>query len=239
MLYEWNFDHYLSYAHGFTLLSYSVTLCKILAFLNYFTLQVSAWLRVSICLDRYLSLSRLHKTWFSQSKNILIIIASIIIIFTLINLYLSIFACLLNPNGTVNRMARFYKVYPLWDYVNLGLYNCAPFIFMSIFNDGVIYHLIHFRQTHIIQYFQIHHRSISITLVITTFLFLTMTIPATVGYAFFPNTQPADILQILDYILYTYYILSFPLYIITFTEFQQTVFLLITLKRNHRIHPLI
>ncbi len=121
MLYEWNFDHYLSYAHRFTLLSYSVTSCKILAFLNYFTLQVSAWLRVSICLDRYLSLSRLHKTWFSQSKNILIIIASIIIIFTLINLYLPIFACFLNPNGTVNRMARFYKVYPLWDYVNLGL----------------------------------------------------------------------------------------------------------------------
>jgi len=237
MLYGWNFDDYLYYAHGFTLLSYSVTSCKIVAFLDYFTLQLSAWLRVFICLDRYLSLSCLHKTWFSQPKNVLIIIASIIVMFTLINLHLPIFGCFLNPNDPIDPMARFYNVYPLWDYVNLGLYNCAPFIFMSIFNGGVIYHLIHFRQTH--KNFQIHHHCISITPVITTFLFLTMTIPATVGYAFFPNTQPADILQILDYILYTYYILSFPLYIITFTEFQQTVFLLITLKRNHRIHPLI
>jgi len=228
MLYGWNFDHYLYYAHGFTLLLYSVTSCKIVAFVDYFTPQVSAWLRVFICLDRYLSLSHQHKTWFSQPKSVFIIIASIVIIFTLINLHLPIFTCFLNP------MARFYNVYPLWDYVNLGLYNCAPFIFMSVFNDGVIYHLIHFRQTHI-QNFQIQHHSISITLVRTTFLFLIMTIPATGGYAFFPNTQPVDILQILDYGLYTYHILSFPLYMITFTEFRQTVFLLITLERNHNL----
>jgi hypothetical protein len=238
MLYGWNLDHYLFGAHGFTLLLYSITSCKIVAFLNYFTPQVSAWLRVFICLDRYLSLSPPHKTWFNQSKNVLNIIACIIIVFTLINLHLLIFACFRNPNGTVNPSARFYNIYPLWDYVNLVLYNCTPFIFMVIFNSGVIYHLSRLRQTSTVQNSRIQHRSITITFVITTFLFSLMTIPATVGFAFFSNTASYIVLHLLDTILYTYHILSFPLYMITFSEFRQ-VFLLIILNRQYRVQLII
>jgi hypothetical protein len=235
MLYGWNFDHYLSGTQGFSLESLSIPTCKFFSFLNYFAAQGSAWLRVFICLDRYLSLSRLHKTWFGHSRNVLIIITCIIIVFTIINFHFLAFVCYYKPDGTISDSARFYTIYPLWDYVNLGLYNCAPFILMVIFNSGVIYHLIRLRQTSTVHNSKIHHTSISITLVITTFLFLIMTIPATVCYAFFSGTAGYIILHLFDSVLYTYHILSFPLYFLTFTEFRHEVIRLITCNkwRNH------
>jgi len=237
MLYGWNLDHYLSGAHGYTLQAYTVPSCKFFSFLNYFAAQVSAWLRVFVCLDRYLSLSRLHKTWFSQSKNVLIIIAGIIVVFTIINFPFFLFVCYYNADGTVNTDSHLYEVYPTWDFMNLGLYNCAPFILMVIFNSGVIYHLIRLRQTSTVQNSKIQHRSISITLVITTFLFLIMTIPGTVAYAFFSTTASVVALHAFDAILYTYHILSFPIYMITFTEFRREVIGVITCNKWRNTQP--
>ncbi|CAF3338293.1 unnamed protein product [Rotaria sp. Silwood1] len=237
MLYGWNIDHYLGTIYGFTLPEFTITFCRFFSFLNYFAAESSAWLRVFVCLDRYLSLSHLHRTWFGKSKNILIIIACIMGILVLLNFHFFLFVCYYRPNGTINIASWLYAVYPLWDYVNLGVYNCAPFILMVTFNSGVIYHLIHLRHTSTIQNSRIQHRSISITLVITTFLFLIMTIPATVGFAFFYNSN-TTILYFLDGLLYTYHILSFPLYMITFDEFRQQVIAIITCKRNNqRIAP--
>jgi len=237
MLYGWNLDHYLSGAHGYTLQTYNVPACKFFSFLNYFAAQVSAWLRVFICLDRYLSLSRLHKTWFSQSKHVLIIINCILIVFTIINFPMFLFACYYNADGTVNADSHLYQVYPMWDYMNLGFYNCAPFLFMVIFNSGVIYHLILLQKTSTVQNSQIQHRSISITLVITTFLFLIMTIPGTVAYAFFSSTASVAALHAFDAILYTYHILSFPIYMITFTEFRREVIRTVTCNKWRNTQP--
>jgi hypothetical protein len=237
MLYGWNLDHFLSGAYGYTLQTYTLPSCKFFSFFNYFASQVSAWLRVFVCLDRYLSLSRLHKTWFSQSKNVLMIIACIITVFIIINFPFFPFACFYNADGTINTDSHLYTVYPTWDYMNLGLYNCAPFICMVIFNSGVIYYLLLLRKTSTVKNSKIQHRSISITLVITTFLFLIMTIPATICYAFFSSTASYIILHLFDSILYTYHILSFPLYMITFTEFRREVIRLVTCIQWRNTQP--
>ena len=220
MLYGWNFDHYLAQIYGLTLLTYSVPSCKVITFISYFTAQVSAYLRVFICVDRYFSLSRIHRVWIRRSRNILIIIACIIIVPLLLNLHILIFVCYQRMNGSVAIGARYYTFYPLWDYVNLGVYNCAPFILMVTFNSGVIHQLIRLRQRRTIRNSRLNHRSITITLVITTSLFLIMTIPATVAFAFFAQSNKI-ILRLLDGILYTYHISSFPLYMFTFHEFRQ------------------
>ncbi|CAF1255261.1 unnamed protein product [Rotaria sordida] len=233
MLYGWNLDHYLQIMYGYILLTYSIPTCKIFGFLNYVAPQSSAWLRVFICLDRYLSASRLHRTWFSHQKSVLIIITSIILFFMLFNLHILIFACFYRRSGSINANAQLYRIYPLWDYINLGLYNCAPFILMIIFNSGVIYHLIRHRHARIIQNSNIQHRAISITLVLTTFLFLIMTIPATIVAAFFFTTQ-ATLMKILDSALYTYHITSFPLYFITFGAFRRECIMMITCKNSTR-----
>ncbi len=234
MLYGWNLDHYISSVYGLLLQRYSIILCKILSFLNYFAAQTSAWLRVFMCLDRYISLSRLQPTWFNRSKNVLISIICIIIMFALFNFHIILFARFYKNDGKINVNARQYKIYPLWDYINLGLYNCVPFILMIIFNSGVIYHLIRLRRISSVQNSRIHHRAISITLLLTTFLFLLMTIPATVSFAFFYSTASLPLLHILDSMLYTYHISSFPLYLITFNEFRRECLAMLTYKNNRR-----
>ncbi|CAF1585725.1 unnamed protein product, partial [Adineta steineri] len=113
MLYRWNLDHYLSCKHGFRLLTYSIA---------------TSWLRVFMCFDRYISASRLHRPWCGRKKGVLIIISCIIILVALFNFHFLIFACFYRSNGTIDPNARLYQIYPLWDNINLGVYNCIPFI---------------------------------------------------------------------------------------------------------------
>ncbi|CAF5134670.1 unnamed protein product [Rotaria magnacalcarata] len=102
---------------------------------------------------------------------------------------------------------------------------------MVIFDSGVIYHFIHVDQVTTIQHRRIQHRSITITLVITTLLFLTMTTPATVYYGFFTSTTSYVILYLFDSLLYTYHILSFPLYFITLAKFRRIVVRFVTTEK--------
>jgi len=241
MLYGWNLDHYIYPIYGYYLQTSSISSCKFLSFLNYFAAQSSAWLRVFVSVDRYLSLSRLHRTWFGHSKHVLIIIACIIGVLLLLNFHFFLFACFYDATGKININSSLYQIYPLWDYINLGVYNCAPFILMVIFNTGGIYHLVRLRHTTTVHNHNSHkrHRSISITLVITTFLFLIMTVPATVAFGFFSSANPT-ILRLLDCILYSYHVSSFPLYMISFNEFRKECIAIITCKRyDRRVEPLI
>ena len=239
MLYGWNFDHYVYPIYGFYLSRASIGACKFLSFLNYFAAQSSAWLRVFVSFDRYLSLTRLHRTWFNNSKHVIIIISCILIVFFLLNLQFFPLACYYTAAGKISAYSKYFKLYPMWDYINLTFYNCLPFIFMCVFNGGAIYSLVRHRQTTMIQNSQIQHRSVSITLITTTFLFLIMTVPATVAFAFFTNAN-ATLLRALDCMLYTYHVLSFPLYMITFTEFREEFVSIITCRaRGQRIRPVV
>ena len=220
ILYGWNLDHYLEGTFGIKLDSYSVVSCKFFTFINYFTYQVSAWLRVLICFDRYLSLSRLHRTWFNVSKNVLIIIGVTIIVSILINFHFLPFVCYYE-NERVILDSLYYMVYPMWDHVNLIIYNCLPFLLMIIFNSGVIYHLILLRRISTIgKNSRIQHRAISATLLVTTCLFFLMTTPVSIAYAYFSDAHQ-NILYALHSILTTYHVLGFPIYFLTFAEFRR------------------
>ena len=240
MLYGWNLEHYLSSAYGFTFEGYSIPSCKIYLFFGYFTGQVAAWLRVFVCLDRYLSLSRLYKTWFSHSKNVIIIIICIISFFALFNLHIIIFGCYYTSSGVIDINSKLYEIFPVWDYINLGVYNCVPFILMVILNSGAVYYLLRLRRTTMVQNSRIQHRSISIALLTTTFLFLIMTAPSGIAFGFFQAVASPTILQLCDASLFTYHITSFPLYMITFNEFRRECIGRITCAKNTvRVQPII
>ncbi|CAF1581802.1 unnamed protein product [Adineta ricciae] len=234
MLFGWNFDHYTKPIYSFTLYTVTIASCKFAWFLNYFTPQTSAWLRVLISFDRYVSLTRLHRTWFSRSRNALIMISCVISFFVLLNIHLPVLACYYEVDGLINVNARSYQITPVWDWVNLAMYNCVPFVLMVTLNSGVIYRLIRIRQQTTLQNSRIHHRTVSITSIITTFLFMIMTIPATIGFAFFVNSIDETVLLALDAMLFTYHILSFPLFLITFDEFRQEFMIMICWERNSR-----
>ena len=233
MLYGWNLDHYLSAVRGFSLQRLTIASCRFLSFLNYFSCQSSAWLRVFVCLDRYLSISRIHQTWFTQSKSVLVIITSIIVAFTLLNLYFFFVACSYQADGSITVQSAPFDIYPLWDYVNLAVYNCVPFLFMIIFNSGVCFHLFTMDRRNITQHFRLKQRSITIALAIMTCLFFIMTVPATVAFAFF-YAADKGLLQFLDDCLYSYHTISGILYFITFGEFRRVCIALFIGRKRRR-----
>lgn len=234
MFYDWNLDHYLSAVHNFTLLRSTIPSCKFAMFFGYFTSETSAWLRVFVCIDRYLLLSRLHRTCFSRSRTTLIMIISTIGFFALFNIHFIFFNCYYAADGTININAQLYSILPLWDYIHLTVYNLIPFFLMMTFNSGVIYHLFRLRQTSTVHNSRIQHRAISITLLLTTFLFLIMTVPASICFAFFSTPNNATLLRVVDGFLFTYHITSFPLYMLTFDEFRHEFFAIVLCKKNHR-----
>ena len=221
MLYGWNLDHYLLYVHNLSLFGYSVPSCKIVTFISYATPQTAAWLRVFVCFDRYLMLSRLTRTWFNRSKGILIIITCIVAVFGVLNFHLLLFACFYKPDGSINYEARHYRIYPMWQYVHLGVYSAVPFVLMVAFNSGVVYHLLRIRRESTLQNSRIQHRTISITLIVTTSLFLILTTPSGIVFSFFVDIISNTVSELLDGMYFTYHTLSFPLYLITFPEFRR------------------
>lgn len=231
MLYGWNFDHYLFLVYGFYLQRLNIGLCRFLSFFNYFTSQTSAWLRIFVCLDRYLSVSRIHSTWFGQWRHVLMIIGGILIFFLLLNFHFFLFACSYRSNGTISVQSSLYSIYPQWDYLNLVIYNCIPFLMMIILNGGVSYHLFHIKHDNQNAYFRYQQRAITITLAIMTFLFFIMTVPATVAFAFFFNSCKV-LLTILDGCLYSYHALTFLVYFVTFGEFRRGCWLLFRFNRR-------
>jgi hypothetical protein len=231
MLYVWNLDHYMFATKTTTILYYSVATCKLLVFISFCTSQISAWLRVFICFDRFLSFRCHYQTWFHRSRNVLLIIGSIILLVFLLNLHLLIFCCYRDVDGSINPNAKLYTIYPWWDYVNLAVYNCCPFIVMMILNACVIYYLVQLRQKASNAHSQLQHGTITLTLLITTTLFVCMTTPATIAFAVSPKTD-GHLLHALDAILATYHASSFPLYIITFREFRREFLKIFTRQSN-------
>ncbi|CAF1012555.1 unnamed protein product [Adineta steineri] len=242
-VYGWNLDHYLQLVHGFTLNdSYTVASCKIFSFLNYVTLHISAWLRVFICFDRYLCLSRLQpNTWFNKSKSVLIIIFGTTIFFMLFNFHLLIFVCYRDDSGQIIRSSKLYALYPIYNQIHLVIYIGIPLFFMILFNSSSIYHLIQLRHTTIVQNSRIRHRAISITIIFTTCLFFLTCAPSTISYGYFYNTLAATVtgrrlVNAFDSITFTFPVLSFPIYLITFSEFRRATFGFVI--RNREIQPI-
>ena len=103
---------------------------------------------------------------------------------------------------------------------------------MSLFNGGVIYHLIRLRRESALGNSQIQHRAMSTTLVITTSLFLMMTVPVNIAYAFPSLKVNTSVIQFLSSITYTYHVTSFPLYMLTFSEFRRECIAMIPTTMN-------
>ena len=234
MLYGMNFDHFLAGAFEFTIQTRSIPLCRFLSFFNYFVPQASAWLRVFVCMDRYLSLSRTRMGQLSRPTMILINIACTLIVLASVNSIFFVYGCSLNKQGSIRRQSWAFKIYPLWNYVHLGVYNALPFLLMSLFNCGIIYHVYQLRQRTLVRNRRIQRLAISVTLVITTVLFLIMTIPANVIFAFFSSRVDVLLRRFLDGVSYTYHIISFPLYMITFDEFRRECLSMIKCSAQHR-----
>jgi hypothetical protein len=227
MMYGWNFDHFLDYQFGFELDRLTVWTCKIFMYYNHCFNQMSAWLRVWLCVDRFRTLHQVRKCQtMARHRQALIIIVVTIVFIALFNLHLPILSCYSHTNGTkISAQSLHFKVYPMWSYVNLCVYNLLPFLIMFILSMKVIQYLIIIKRTSTIRHSRIQHRSISTFMFLSVVLFVIMTTPSTVIFMFSSAQFKSPALRSLlvafvDCIQYTYHSLAFLLYFITLIEFR-------------------
>jgi hypothetical protein len=231
MLYGWNLDHFFRAEFGFEIDRLTVFTCKLSTYFNHFLTQSSAWLRVWMCVDRFFTLNQVRQRHaIHRHRRVIFLIVLTFVSIALINLHLPIFTCYSTNNGTkVNSGSRYYQLYPTWNYINLAIYNILPFILMLFFNALIIRHLIILKRSSTFQQSRVKHSSISISILLSAFLFCIMTTPPAVIYAFFHTQLHSEIfesflLSLLDSIKYTYHSLSFFLYFITLVEFRAEFF---------------
>ncbi len=107
-LFTWNVDHYYSYYNNGVYYEYTqVWLCRLMVFIQYFSLQTSAWLLAYLCVDRFVTImatpgSIYTKLPFSTTKTAFISSCCIVLLFAIINLHVLILNGYYDPPVLIN-----------------------------------------------------------------------------------------------------------------------------------------
>jgi hypothetical protein len=207
-LFVWNLDHFLEINFKYRIEYVSLFSCKFFVFLQYFSLQSSALLLSILTIDRCVTVATLpgsymNKLPFKTRRNSFVWSVLIIAFLAVINGHILILngvikdhdilkenidlyntsmqfnnelVCYLYPNG--------YRLFPDWEIIHLILYSAVPSVIMCIFNSLLIFKSLSGGKS---QNAKRNNRKMKLTisLVIITALFLVMTLPSSIAFAFF------------------------------------------------------
>ena len=159
-LFNWNLNHFLTPIYGIAIESIDLASCRIFSFLQYFSLESSAYLLSFMCIDRFVSVvsvpgsfasrlpfstARSAHLWSLLIMIILFGIHSHLLILNgyfdppqLINLTInenfSISVLYQNPDFHCYSYSPTFTMFPFWDSVHLYLFTFIPFVIMLTFN---------------------------------------------------------------------------------------------------------
>ena len=232
-LYIWNLNHFLTYNYGFEIESLNITLCKIFAFTQFFSLESSGFLLSVLSVDRYISVISIPGSFASRlpfrtpkSAHLwsLVIIGLVFILNSHILILNGYYEQTFNGNNTFKDLICYkyingFPLSPVWEYVHLILYSLIPFIIMLVFNILLIKKIRSIKNSNKGSVI----RNIKSILVIT-FLFLIMTVPASVAFGFFKLTSPKIVLLLLDDLSFLNFSILFVNFFLTNLKFRKIIF---------------
>lgn len=243
----WNLDHYVYPQYGVRIEELSEISCRILTFVQYFTLQSSSLLLTFMCIDRFVTVMKvpgsiLTHLPFGTKKSALNFSWLIVTIIAIFNFHLVIFdrkpIIKLHSTGNLTQYeysfdcflyANGFEVYPVWDRVNIIVYNLVPFIIMSIFNGLLIRNIYHIQKTS--KNIAKKKVRLTISIICLTFLFLTMTIPGTIFFAFIgpwcSSKFCLGIGYLIDYFSFLYHSSLFIICYVTNNKFRKVTVIFI------------
>jgi hypothetical protein len=203
--------------------------CKLLVFIQFFSLQSSAWLLTIVTIDRYITVaskpgSFMHKLPFKTKKSAVLWSLAILMLLLIFNLHIIIFdrITFFKPSNistndtamlTVNEehvacyhYKNGFELFPTWEIIHVGVYSIVPSLIMLVANVLLIYKMIfngHNKKT--IAYYK--KRNLSISIIMMSFLYILMTLPGSVSFAFFivefrSNRYLTIVLNTLDCIVF-------------------------------------
>lgn len=159
-LFLWNLDHFTEINFHLSIENFSIVSCRIGVFIQYTSLQSSAFLLSMVCIDRYIFIKSLPNSFLSRlpfrtarSATIwsLVIIGVIGTINSHILLFAGVYEIKVFQNLTEMRQEKYFVCYKyengfslskVWETVHLFIYNLIPFAIMIVFNILIIKNII-------------------------------------------------------------------------------------------------
>ncbi|CAF0777222.1 unnamed protein product [Rotaria sordida] len=198
-LYGWNLNSFykfnISRFNG-NIEDLSLIHCRLISFMTFAALQLSSWCLTAVSLDRALSLFWLQ---WKQTFGRLRYTKYYIIFLTFICIALNSHVLFLNgyrkSSGTIvcySTRSNPSYIYPQWERVHLVLYNLCPFTIMCICNTYIICVTVRSSRSQVVlgPYKNYRkglekYRQFTALLIIVTFAFVILTLPACIYFVFF------------------------------------------------------
>ncbi len=220
-MFTWNLNHFLRPNFNINISYLNIHTCRFFLFLQYTSLQSSAFLVSFVCIDRYFTIisrpgSFISKLPFGTVKSATIWSTIIISFFIVLNSHLIIFDRKLKPSKQIDclKYVTGFQIDLVWDRLHLFLYSLIPSSLMIVFNSLLISKTFYLDKNKTLKYNKNKKVSaiskktgLTISLLFITFSFIIMTLPASLCYGFFfdlfrSTTVLKYILTLTDYLSY-------------------------------------
>nr|QVK45791.1 G protein-coupled receptor [Proales similis] len=248
-LYFWNLENFLQEYIDIDLLNYSLFVCKFGSFVQFSSLQISAWILVLISLDQYLSVRVKHwrTIYFKESRPLLAAASLTLLILLLNSNVLFTFGLQIEANNQTQVICYTIPTYPstqwmsIWGRVHLATYSVLPFALIALFNIMLISNIYSRKkvresnaasasgpkQTISLSTSPSQKNkmdSMSKTIVFLTLLFIAMTLPTAAASFFFNELFSTDhglfIIYVCNTISFSYHGLNFFIYFLSNKRFR-------------------
>lgn len=251
-LWGWNFDHYLLFNRQMSLFTLNKPVCKISLYLQFTTLESSAFLLAIMTIDRYVHVVALPGSFLSKlplrSVRSAYVWSIGIIFFTLVlNSHIIVFAChLIDERQLVNQNDSFLKIeniiqmqdtlksystgfslFPVWEQVHMAIYIGVPFIIMVVANTLLMRKIIfiqkHFNYATSSYVSFMKKISITLSILMLNVYFLITSIINFVVFTFFFYITPITLHILIDSLLFSNHCIIFFSSFITNTKFRRII----------------
>ncbi|CAF2523895.1 unnamed protein product [Rotaria sp. Silwood2] len=204
-LYGWNLNDFYKFnlsPDNDNIEELSITHCRVMSFMTFVSLQLSSWCLTAVSLDRALSLYFLHwKQSYGKVKYTKYYISILTFICIALNSHILFLNGYVTSAGNIKCYATKSNagyIYPQWERVHLVVYNLCPFAIMCICNTYIIVITVRSsrQQTEstapTVQRKNIErYRQLTALLIIVTFAFVLLTLPACIYFVFFRHNLEA------------------------------------------------
>lgn len=230
---------------GFEMLHVSNGMCKTLTFLIYFSMHLSAWLIVAVTIERFIAIwYPLRASKFCSLRRAKISVTIIVLTFILFDSHLFLTAEL-TPDNMCNSYSYKNIICDMLPYLHLVIYSIVPFLILIIFNSLIIYSLVRHSKLTVLsmtkddRQLRYNHRRLAITLLTVSFVWMFMTIPASLFTIALPPPHDMHsaaqllLVKVIFYIfLYINHSINFFLYCFTGHRFRQELWKIICRKNK-------
>ena len=243
-LYFWNLNQVADSLFNLDLLNYNLYYCKFLQFSQFTSLQISAWMLVLICFDRYLTISSISwKTKFTKANGGLKVGLAVVVLLAGLNFHcLFTFGHVEYVNGT--EIVQCYatdipstRIMATWNTVHAFFYSYIPFCMIAVANFLLVISILRKNKVSTATATNAKNRNIfmNITVFSITILFIVLTCPGAIASSYFnvliQSYSGRVILFSVDSLTFSYHSLSFITLFITNKKFSKELYYLFTCKR--------